>query len=318
MNITSTTEVSGAGFSLEQLFREYEAFANAVQVEFVDKMFGRAPTVEADGTVTQRDFRPQPAADSYLWHGLEDMYDYGIRGHASGAWDLGARDLPPDSAAADATMLFLYGTPIAAPYMEDNNIPNPALVERTVRTALARHLLDGGERYAHDRNQPKNLLQLDEVALLANLDTRSVRNAAISTKSGPGRLVTVKVGAFTFVEPETALSWLLTRPGFIPTKQVHRIADFDYMTRDFLSTDQALNFLEASLLQSLGESPESKDAIGAKIKEVKHLIADPLGGFPLEALQALSMQTNLDVDQYIRRIRIAFYEGAIRNLKASS
>jgi transcriptional regulator with XRE-family HTH domain len=62
-------------------------------------------------------------------------------------------------------------------------------------------------------------LTFRQIALLANLDERTVRNAA-SLKHGD-RIKTVKRGGRTYVEPEDALEWLSKRPDF---KRVQIIA----------------------------------------------------------------------------------------------
>ncbi|CAH1749542.1 conserved protein of unknown function (plasmid) [Thauera humireducens] len=63
-----------------------------------------------------------------------------------------------------------------------------------------------------------DLLSLSEIALLADIQERSVRNYTHSTRAEHERLKTVKVGGRTYVRPEDAKSWLTRRRRFIPTR----------------------------------------------------------------------------------------------------
>lgn len=62
-----------------------------------------------------------------------------------------------------------------------------------------------------------DLLSLSEIAILADIQERSVRNYTHSTRSEDERLKTIKVGGRTYVRPEDAKEWLSRRRRFIPT-----------------------------------------------------------------------------------------------------
>lgn len=63
-----------------------------------------------------------------------------------------------------------------------------------------------------------DLLSLSEIAILADIQERSVRNYTHSTRSEDERLKTIKVGGRTYVRPEDAKEWLSRRRRFIPTR----------------------------------------------------------------------------------------------------
>lgn len=63
-----------------------------------------------------------------------------------------------------------------------------------------------------------DLLSLSEIAILADIQERSVRNYTHSTRAEGERLKTVKVGGRTYVRPEDAKEWLIRRRRFIPTR----------------------------------------------------------------------------------------------------
>ena len=63
------------------------------------------------------------------------------------------------------------------------------------------------------------LLSLSEIAVLADIQERSVRNYTHSTRDGLERLRTLKVGGRTYVTPHDAKEWLSRRRRFIPTRR---------------------------------------------------------------------------------------------------
>lgn len=57
-------------------------------------------------------------------------------------------------------------------------------------------------------------LSLGEIALLARMDEKSVRNMTHATQEGEHRLATTKIGSKTMVEIPEAIRWLRLRKGF--------------------------------------------------------------------------------------------------------
>jgi hypothetical protein len=91
--------------------------------------------------------------------------------------------------------------------------PSSDLCRRILVTARARQKLDLPESPL-----APGLLTLDEVAALANMDLRSVRNATLATTSD--RLVIGRHGTRTLVRAEDARRWLTRRRSFRRTKVV--------------------------------------------------------------------------------------------------
>lgn len=152
-----------------------------------------------------------------LWKAVNDMYDFGIRGILIPGRDLG-REKIPDADYIDAEM-FLRGLTSLDQYLAEDETTIPRLALQAVRTAIARHVLEGGERYTgfseEDAAGP-GLISIAEMALLADMDERSVRNAA--NPKLPNPLVTVVQGKRTYVASDVAKRWLAERKGFVPTK----------------------------------------------------------------------------------------------------
>ena len=103
-------------------------------------------------------------------------------------------------------------------YMEEDDGRWPKLAIRTVQTAVARHVLHGGLRYTafNDEQEPGGYLTFHELSLLADMDERSVRNAANPKLQEP--LVTKNFGRRTLIAIDDARRWLAGRKGFVPTQ----------------------------------------------------------------------------------------------------
>lgn len=153
-------------------------------------------------------------SDTPLWMAVSNMYDYGIQGLRQGDHGLGDQgSLDGDYADVE---LFLRGLDSLMLFLEEDAVPMPRKAIRVVRTAVARHVLDGGTRWTDYEDGELEALSLSEVALLADMDERSVRNAANPKLAKP--LVTASSGKRTYVAIEDARKWLEGRKGFIPTQ----------------------------------------------------------------------------------------------------
>ena len=92
----------------------------------------------------------------------------------------------------------------------------PLLVFGTVYLAEARHLLDGGDSDMLKPDAPKGYLSLRQLARLADMEERSVRNAANPKLADA--LVTEQYDKRTVVSLVEARRWLAGRKGFVPTQ----------------------------------------------------------------------------------------------------
>ena len=160
--------------------------------------------------------------ESPIWAALNDLYDYGVTGTPIGDLLPGAK---LNGVHANIER-FLRGmdAPHMRLYLEEHGITPPRLAALAVQSAVARIVLDGGDRYtdfgAGEHGIGKGdlgYLTLAEVALLAKMDERSVRNAANPKLSDP--LKTEQVGKRSLVSPKEARRWLAGRKGYIPTKE---------------------------------------------------------------------------------------------------
>lgn len=159
---------------------------------------------------------------SPIWHAVSEMYDYGVMG-------IPAEGLGPggivNGVHARIEMFFrAMDTLPMRLYLNEFNNAIPRLALRAVQSAVARMVLDGGSRYTDYGTDEYGLgngewdhLTLAEVALLANMDERSVRNAANPKRPDP--LKTEQIGKRSLVSPVEGRRWLAGRKGFIPTQE---------------------------------------------------------------------------------------------------
>jgi len=159
---------------------------------------------------------------AHLWRAVTTMYDYGVAGIDNGGVG------PPQGSVEDCyadTEMFVVGLPSMDLYLAEDDVYIPWRVIRAVQTAVARHVLEGGERWtAVDPIENEgmgvgmtNHLSIKEMSFLADLDERSVRNACNPKLAG--HLETVAVGKRSMVEPEAAKRWLSTRKGYVPLRR---------------------------------------------------------------------------------------------------
>lgn len=206
-------------FSKDEMQKEFLGFLSTFGHQ-VARLYGAG-----DNAWTEEDaIRHAP-----LWECVSEMYDYGISG-------IPTKDLGPgiriDGLPAHAEMfLRAIDTPSMRIYLEECDIAPPRLAMLAVRSAVARTVLDGAERYTDYAageqgigNGDWGYLTLAEVALLANMDERSVRNAA--NPKLPDPLKTESVGKRSLVTPEEARRWLAGRKSFVATQETEpRVLD---------------------------------------------------------------------------------------------
>ena len=172
---------------------------------------------------------------SPVWNAMGELYDYGVMGIPTG-------DLVPGNRingihAHVEMFLRAFDTARAKIFLEAGDNEAPRLCLLTVQIAVARMVLDGGERYTDYGVSEHGILQGDtgyltfsEIAMLANMDERSVRNAANPKLSNP--LKTELKGTRSLVNIEEAGRWLAGRKGFRASKPydgppVKRAPEFD-------------------------------------------------------------------------------------------
>jgi len=113
----------------------------------------------------------------------------------------------------------------------------------TLRVAHVRGLFSGGAHFPDpDRGMVWNCMSLQEFALLAGLEAKTLRN--IASPRHRQHLPTTKLGKRTYVALSDALPWLRAR-GFRPSVYVSTDVNRDFGRRPFLSKEDLATFVQA-------------------------------------------------------------------------
>jgi hypothetical protein len=209
ISITTLAAAARKRFSKQELFEELAWFMPAF-AKSVERMYGTGAAV----LMRSADVGPykpslQELQSTPLWQSLSQLYDYGVHGIIPTINDLG------DGSLADVEM-FVVGLDGLAMYLDEDEGGIPKLSKKTVALGHARHILDGGVPYTDvDTDRPSDYLTFAQVALLADLDERSMRNCV--DPSNPDPLKTVCSGNRTYIHIEEAKRWLGGRERFVPT-----------------------------------------------------------------------------------------------------
>jgi hypothetical protein len=159
------------------------------------------------------------------WSEFSDLYSYAVEGLE-----------PPN------------GSPVRGDFYDILCLPGslqklPPNLFKVYFLAQARHVFDGGSREYEDEPVPDGFLTVREVAALADMDERSVRNA-MNPKS-PDRLTGQPHANRTFIPVAEARRWLKGRRGFQPTKKADG-EDHEALMSISLPRDLATQILSAS------------------------------------------------------------------------
>jgi len=209
-------------------------------------LFGENPTNDIDknlfmdsgGNSATRDV-PFSIERYHVKRSVEQYYDYGI---------LGVRNIVPMSIMDGTEWTFAYG------FLQDT--ANSILISETsggeyvaakkclhaAKAFFARLILDGNERvYLPGIILPNDMLTLAEVAILADLDERTVRNA--TSKNAANRLETSVVDSNIFIPRESARAWLLSKRGFVQTRIGEELPSQVVLNDEFTNPDEAGEFI---------------------------------------------------------------------------
>lgn len=166
---------------------------------------------------------------SPIWETVNEMYDYGVNGIPLPISPGSAGSVIGRHIEVERFLHALNTLPMKL-YLDGHGNTPPHLAILAAQCAAARLVLDGADRrtdYAIDEFGPGSgdfgYLTLAEVALLADMDERSVRNAA--NPKLPNPLMTESVGRRSLVRPEEARRWLATRKGFVATKAMNETVE---------------------------------------------------------------------------------------------
>ena len=162
-----------------------------------------------------------------------------------------------------------------------------------VHRAFARWKLDGSEQ-----------LSFREVALLAGLDERTVRNAASS--KGKGRLKTENFDGKTLVNATTAYAWLARKKGFKPT--IYKKGNAQTEASEFSNVDEFCVYLHRRRSELSLSCEEAGRSVDLLLGEDGWVLMENSGAAPdLKHIPGLATTLQVDEAWLTQRIMEVFY-----------
>lgn len=245
-------------FSKSEMFEEFReiVYQYARGVSFVLErdagyrlLFGKNPDNEGD---LSHFMNPEVNAATYdqpfsikhyqATRSIEQFYDYGI---------LGIRNMLPAYICDATEWTFAYGLvhDTAKSFLiyeaSNGDYVTASKCLYAAKAFFARLILDGNERTFLDGSDgPGDMLTIAEVAILADLDERTVRNA--TSKNAANRLDTAVVESNIYIPRASALAWLQNKRGFIPTKIGEELPSQVVLNEEFTSVEEAGDFIRAN------------------------------------------------------------------------
>lgn len=175
---------------------------------------------------------------------LGDLYDYAMLGFDS-TYEM---DSESEYTHVSAFLLDLHKSHVQAEIDTFGTGRDCPMAIQVVHTALARQILEEDSELFLDPSVHGLSLRIDgrltfrDMALLAKMEEKSVRNAANPKR--PNALRTVSIDGAACIEPHDAREWLKARGRYLPIVPRHRRAQIDLSTHAFEDLDEALRYIE--------------------------------------------------------------------------
>lgn len=244
-----------------------------------------------------------------LWitRNAEALYDFAFEGrHAEGLdWSVVCEDLYP----------FLRSVEVHEVVVEEAGMPRR--LRHVIELGVARAAVNGDcdelipirapERDEHEQRFG-GYLPLRQVALLAGVDEKTVRNAATSAKAP---LKSKSIGGRAYFAIDDVREWLDKRGQLLPTVMVKSSASRDLKAQPFTSAEDLALFLE-DRRATVGVEWGATDASGQRrIPELAlawAAPAPPMGSpsFDLEAALALADALQLPAGEFVPAVLALF------------
>ena len=205
---------------------------------------------------------------------VEQFYDYGI---------LGICEVPFENIDGATEWTFAYGLILdcsKSQLISESQNGDPVDAKKCLlaaRAFFARLVLDGDERVSLEENSPPiDMLSISEVAILADLDERTVRNA--TSKNAPNRLETALDGSTICIPRLAAIEWLKNKRGFVPSTFGKASFGYDFLQRNsFVNASQAGEFIRIKRDElNLDQTALSK-ASGVSKEDISNLESGKIG-----------------------------------------
>ncbi|MFO1315743.1 MAG: hypothetical protein U1F58_09070 [Burkholderiales bacterium] len=248
----------------------------------------------------------------YVARTFNQFYDYGI----CGVRDF---DLALLTGATEWSFAYAFALDVSTSLLIQESRNGEGVKATTclaaARASVARCVLDGGERffYPHGTEIPDGVLTLAEVALLAGLDERTVRNA--TNKSAPNRLGTTFINSSLYVPREAALTWLPTKRGFRPTRTGVGQLENAALETGFVGLSDAGQFVARRRRQLELSADTLASRVSGLTSALIHQLEEGTKLPPVELLEPLGEALSLPSKRFALRLREADTKDLLRRIQ---
>lgn len=251
--------------------------------------------------------------DLYATRSVEQFYDYGL---------MGVRNMGSVDSGGANDWTFAYGLiwDTSQSILISESLSGDTVSAQkclyAAKAFFARLVLDGNERTFIYGNEsiPSDMLSIPEVAILAGLDERTVRNA--TSKSATNRLGTDVVDNSIFIPREAALVWLQNKRGFIPTRVGDDLPSQAVLNEGFVTPSEAGDFvrknrerLQLDQVGLLAKAGVTMDPTGLDAIEAGQIINDEA------ALNAIGIALGFNGQLFALRLLEAKQKQNLRDLQ---
>lgn len=185
-------------------------------------------------------------------HWMAEAYDYAVHG-------IMTEDLETDWEVIEEDYFSFIEDVNKSIFFEKNTASGRKFDKcmKVLELSKARALIDFGSFIPLDHSQHAfNHIQISDMAILAGLDERSIRN--MTNQNHKNYLKTEKIGNKTYISIDVALEWLVKR-GFKKTVMIKKNIDRDIEKFGFLTTvDLAEFFVDNAENMSIPKNKEGK------------------------------------------------------------
>lgn len=277
----------------EILFDNYfdtavEVFSTFETVFNVDGVWSKIIGVDEKEQHGFSDYKVKQSAQDHVrssgaWQQLSSLYDYAVDGIAS--------QHPVDIVTGGAVVLSFIRTENESPALE---------WEQIIAKGDGRLALDDG-----------NFILLDKLALLADVDTRTVRNAISA-----GELIAEKTDGGLFIENTSARNWLSGRRGFKPTVMLNSKVE----ELNSISTPAEFGIFLTALRKKLGlDGNESKLLVFHPNVDARAIMEIEQGVFklPIDTVFPIADFYQLDRKELLSCVMRVFFSEQLSVLRES-
>lgn len=226
----------------------------------------------ADPFLDEGAFQAFNLSKTWLARELDNLYDYAFEARLSAKLDFSV--VTEDLAHFLRTVQAHAGMDEIA-YELTRSDASTRRFQQVMELVYARAVLNGDWPDAGDFSRPleshgdsprEPALTLHQLALLAQVDEKTLRNAASGSNKHP--LKTISVRGRTFIEVGEARRWLEARGQFLPTIYSDRPTTRDLVRQPFVTLKDLADYVRARIAELPPHPPRLSDAVAALVEDI--------------------------------------------------